>query len=71
MRPKTILTIVTTFYLFFIAFGDKVFPSPLSDTSVSTRNAINEALIRIFPDKEIRSPHQRTEDAVRQLEKRN
>jgi hypothetical protein len=70
MRLKSILTVVTAFYLFFVAFGDKVFPSPLSDASLSTRNAINRALIGIFPEKEIKSPHQRTEDAVRELEQK-
>jgi len=49
----------------FIAGGDKVLPDPLGQASAQSRQAINNALVGVFPSWEPKTdPNERTEKAI-------
>lgn len=49
MRPKFLLTSGLIFSLFFIAVGDRLLPSPMSDASRNLRASINQMMLGWFP----------------------
>ena len=68
MRSKTAFPLLVIISLLFISVGDRILPQPLSNLSKSTRTSINRFLLSIFPDKEFKDPHKRTEDAIKKEE---
>lgn len=65
---KTIGKILPLVLLIFIGFGDRFLPKPLSDYSAKTRHGINNFVIGMFPDKNLKNPYQKSDDAVKQAE---
>lgn len=53
MRPKFLLTSGLVFSLFFIAVGDRMLPSPMSDASRNVRASINQTMLGLFPQSKI------------------
>ena len=68
MGPQRLLQTGLLFFILFVGFGDRVFPSPLSEASYSTRTSINQFLQDLFPTPEIRNPNERTEKLIQNLE---
>ena len=68
MRAKSLLTIIAILFLLFISIGDRILPQPLSDASRNTRTQINDFLFSLFPKKELKNPHRRTEETIKQVE---
>ncbi len=68
MRAKSLLTIIAILFLLFISIGDRILPRPLGDASRNSRTQINEFLLSLFPKKELKNPHRRTEEIIRQVE---
>ena len=52
----------------FMAIGDRVLPSPLSNYSWQMRTGINQLLTGAQPQLRQQKPHERTEKAVEKLE---
>ena len=68
MRAKSLLRIIAILLLLFISIGDRILPHPLGDASRNSRTQINEFLLSLFPKKELKNPHRRTEEIIRQVE---
>ena len=69
MRAKSLLRIIAILLLLFILIGDRILPHPLSDASRNSRTQINEFLFSLFPKKELKNPHRRTEEIIKQVER--
>lgn len=65
---KKLASISLVIFLIFVGLGDKFLPEPLKGMSSKTRTSINQLVIGLFPKKEFKNPHQRTEDALEQQE---
>jgi hypothetical protein len=58
----------------FIAYGDRFLPSPLSDFSTNTRNAINGALLGSSGDSNLKNDkynNKKSDKIIEEVEKKN
>lgn len=65
------LAILSFLVLLFIAFGDRMLPEPLGRVSYRTRTTINRFLVGNFQLQEPIDPHERTEEALQEIEKKS
>lgn len=70
MNKKTILTILILVGMLFVGWGDRLgLPQPIADASTQTRTSINNFFVGLFPSRSPKDPNQRTEDAVKELDR--
>jgi hypothetical protein len=67
MRPKFLLTSGLVFSLFFIAVGDRILPSPMSDASRNLRASMNQTMLGLFPQSKIPDKIEEREKKVEDL----
>ncbi|NCJ07966.1 hypothetical protein GS597_15920 [Synechococcales cyanobacterium C] len=71
MFSRTNLIVFGTLVLLFVALGDRILPDPLGSASATTRKTLNQALVNLFPTfRPPLDPHERTEDAIQQQQRR-
>jgi hypothetical protein len=73
MRPKTLVISLLILGLIFVIVGDRFLPQPLSNVSQNTRKDINQFMISLFPQSNlkqtIRQRNQQTRDLIEKKEK--
>ncbi len=69
MLKSSLWKVVPLLLVAYIGFGDKFLPPNLGRYSSSTRQAINNYLVSVFPDKEIQNPYRKNEEIIMQVEK--
>jgi len=67
LRPISIVAVIGG--LFFISIGDMFLPDPWASYSKNTREQINQKLMGIVPNPEIKKPSRLREKQVEQLNK--
>lgn len=67
MDKKTAIPVLLLLFLLFVAFGDFL-PPPLSTASLTTRTALNQFIVALFPNWQPQDPNRRTEKAVEETE---
>lgn len=70
MKPQNAIFYLIILFMLFVAFGDRVFPKPLSTASVQTRTTINNFFIGLLPKSGPKlNPNERTEKVIQEQEK--
>jgi hypothetical protein len=70
MRSKMPVGLILLVGLIFVGFGDQFLPPAIGRYSFQTRTALDQLLVNAFPNWQPKTnPHQRTEDAVRNMKR--
>ncbi len=67
---KSWLTIAFVLGLIFIGIGDTFLPEPLSNVSKNTRTRVNQMLLKLTPNPQIRNPNDSLSEQVEEAEKK-
>ena len=63
--------LILLFAVCFVGFGDQVLPKPIGKYSTAARASLDDMMVSAFPQWRPKvNPYGRTEDAVRETEKR-
>ena len=63
--------LILLFTVCFVGFGDQVLPKPIGKYSTAARASLDDMMVSAFPQWRPKvNPYGRTEDAVRETEKR-
>ncbi|ACK70478.1 hypothetical protein PCC7424_2050 [Gloeothece citriformis PCC 7424] len=68
LPSKTFFSLAILFTLIFIAWGDQIFPKPISDYSRNTRNKLEQRILGIFSN--TKSIRNKREEQLKEIDQK-